>query len=157
MACIPKTYVTGIDLNEIELKQAKEVFGDKRNLRFTPDSIEALASDCLTFDIIVFAASIQYFPQFKETISSALGMLSPGGEIHILDSAFYKKSDIRAARERSQLYFASIGFNEMSSFYFHHGIEELEAFKYEIMYNPFAILNKLSFTKTPFYWIRIKI
>ena len=58
---IPGT-VTGIDINGTELEQAKRVFGEKENLTFLHSDIQNELLPNNFFDIIVFAATVQYFP-----------------------------------------------------------------------------------------------
>jgi ubiquinone/menaquinone biosynthesis C-methylase UbiE len=148
--------VTGIDINRIELKQAKKVFASKRNLNFIAGDIRSGILRDKKFDLIVFAASIQYFKSLKEIINTSLQYLTLQGEIHILDSHFYLPEKIFPARQRTKKYFAEIGLPEMSHYYFHHSIRELQSFNYKILYNPHSWLNKISFRKPPFHWIIIK-
>lgn len=115
--------VTGIELNSYELEQAKRVF-KKNNLSFTGGSYPgALANQ--QFDIIVFAASIQYFNPLPGIISSSINLLEHGGELHFIDSHFYSEPDLLHARQRSREYFTSIGFPGMIPFYHHHRLDDL--------------------------------
>lgn len=43
----------------------------------------------------------------------------------------------------------------MSGHYFHHSINELKAFEYELLSEENFIINKLLSIKVPFPWIRI--
>jgi len=147
--------VTGIDVNESELNQAKRVFGDRTNIHFLIGDIRDVPSD-KKFDIIIFAASIQYFPSFHLVVANALSILNPGGEIHILDSPFYRVTEIEDAERRSEIYYRSIGFGDMAKFYFHHSDEALDNYHYKILYNPFRPVNRLLRRKDPFPWICIK-
>jgi hypothetical protein len=63
---------------------------------------------------------------------------------------------VPAARQRTANYFASIGFPAMSANYFHHSLEDLKPFNYQILYNPHSVWNRLMQRKDNFYWIRIK-
>jgi ubiquinone/menaquinone biosynthesis C-methylase UbiE len=148
--------VTGIDINHIELQQAKKAFASKRNLNFVTGDIRTGALADKKFDLIVFAASIQYFKSLKEIINVSLQHLTLQGEIHILDSHFYSPEKIFAARQRTKKYFAETGFPGMSRYYFHHSIRELQPFNYKVFYNPRSWMNKILFKKNPFYWIIIK-
>ena len=49
-----------------------------------------------------------------------------------------------------------MGFEKMGKHYFHHSLEELELFHYEILYDANTVLNKLLKNKNPFKWICIK-
>ena len=135
--------ITGIDINESELNQAKRVFQNRANIQFLVGDISDALLD-KKFDIIVFAASIQYFPSLSQILGKAFSILNPGGEIHILDSPFYTDSEIADAERRSYNYYQSIGYWEMIPFYF------------QIMFDPNRSLNKLSWRKDPFPWICIK-
>ena len=153
-ATVPGT-ITGIDINSSELEQAKRVFGEKENLKFLQGDIQNQFLPDNFFDIIVFAASVQYFPSLKRIIQTAQQHLHPVGEIHILDSPFYKRSELEGAKDRTRKHYSSLGFSEMSSYYFHHCIDELKNFKYEILYNPDSLFNKFRRIKNPFYMIKI--
>ena len=148
--------VTGIDINRIEINQAKRVFACKRNLNFIAGDIRTGILADKKFDLIVFAASIQYFKSLKEIINTALQYLTLQGEIHIIDSYFYLPEKVFPARQRTKKYFAEIGFPEMSDYYFHHSNRKLQSFNYKILYNPHSWINKISFRKNPFHWVVIK-
>lgn len=146
--------VTGIDINEPEIQQAQRVFKSD-NLEFICTAFDASVYQEQKFDIILFAASIQYFKSLKEIIMSALCCLKHNGEIHITDTNFYTPVAAMKAVIRSEAYFASIGFPEMAGYYFHHSFKQLREFNYKVLYNPHRIINKIT-KKNPFYWIVIK-
>jgi ubiquinone/menaquinone biosynthesis C-methylase UbiE len=147
---------TGLDINTPELDQAKRIFGNISNLRFIHGDLENDLLRDEKFDMIVFASSIQYFSSIKQTIGLAVEHLTMLGEVHIMDSPFYKPSEIDAARERTKVYYGWAGFEEMASCYHHHTINELESFQFKILHHPHSWKNKLSIKKNPFYWITIK-
>ena len=155
LAQIPQIEVTGIDVNLHELDQARRLFGINNKLKFINSSIEQLDPE-KRFDIILFASSIQYFPSLQSVIIQSHNFLNPNGEIHILDTMFYKGSEVEKAKKRSSLYFESTGHTEMTGYYYHHKIEDLHVFNVSILTNPLSILNKLLKPANPFYWIRIK-
>ncbi len=148
---IPGSMVMGIDICRPELEQAGRVFFDKTNLEFCNCSLHDVSAT-KKFDIIVFAASIQYFPSIPEIIQEAMKSLNEGGEIHILDTKFYSETEVIAARKRSADYFKSQGSEEMSCFYFHHELNNLNGFSPSILFNPHNIRNRI-FHKGPFHWI----
>lgn len=156
LALVTKTNVTGIDINTIELEQAKKVFRNISNLTFKEGDIYSGILGDEKFDMIVFAASVQYFESLKEIIKTAMSYLTLQGEIHIVDSHLYQPYEIAPAMQRSKKYFTDIGFQEMTHFYFHHCIQEIEIFPFSILYNPNSGINKLLFRKSPFHWIIIK-
>lgn len=153
LSTIKKTTVTGYDINQLELYQARKVFGDRANLQFTSkDPFIETAK----YDVIIFAASIQYFESLAEIVSKAMYRLQPGGAIHIIDTHFYQPAEVPAAQKRTEDYFASIGFGSMSANYFHHSLEDLKSFDYRILYSPRSFWNRLLQRKDPFYWVCIK-
>lgn len=152
LSSLPLVDITGFDINSIELKQAKRVFDHISNLHFVDDMPEEPGQ----FDHIVFASSIQYFSSAKEIIEVFMQQLRPNGEIHLIDTAFYKQEEIAAAKERTAGHFNRSGFPEMSSFYFHHSWEELTPFRYEIKYQPSFVRRRFYNNKNPFPWICIR-
>lgn len=154
MSSLNNSRVIGADLNKIELQQAKRVFDNRANLSFETGGLGNIDPD-KKFDVIVFAASIQYFSSFDETIRSAFSHLNPHGEIHIIDSHFYQPKDLEKARQRSCAYFASMGNLAMNDFYFHHTMDSLNVFQYKILFNPSSVRNRITFTNDPFPWICI--
>jgi protein-L-isoaspartate O-methyltransferase len=148
--------VTGLDINSKELEQAKKVFGKVPGLDFINGSLQSEQLKDKKFDMIILAASIQYFPSLKETIKLALEYLTLLGEIHIMDSPFYQPQDLEAARQRTRAYYGTVGHPEMAAHYHHHTLSELDTFQYKILHHPFSWKNKLSIKKNPFYWITIK-
>lgn len=156
LTSLKNSFITGTDINKTELFQARRVFGKKPNLEFAEGDIRTIASDA-TFDVIIFAAAIQYFPSFDQIIGAALSHLNPAGEIHILDSHFYQTDELEKAKQRSQLYYQSIGYDEMAKFYFHHSFDSLKAFHYKLLFNPLNFKNKLFARNDPFPWICISV
>jgi 2-polyprenyl-3-methyl-5-hydroxy-6-metoxy-1,4-benzoquinol methylase len=156
LAAIEGSSITGIDINFTELQQAARVFSRIPNLRFEYGSLENSDEIERQYDIIVFAASIQYFSSLKDIIGTAMKMLRTGGEVHILDSPFYDPAALAAAKTRTQLYYTSMGFQELSKHYYHHCTEELSAFDFTVLYQPNALQHYLLKNKNPFPWICIK-
>lgn len=151
---VPNTIVVGLDINLLELQQGERVFAATANLKFVHGNLNAL--DQQQFDIIVFAASIQYFNSFSNIIRSALERLNSGGEIHILDSHLYYQTELAQAKKRSREYFYNRGFNKMDDFYFHHTLKDLDEFKFQILHDPNSIINRVLKKGNPFHWICIK-
>ncbi len=157
LATVARGEVCGIDVNRIELKQARKIFSQgERNLNFLYGDIRSGILAEKKFDLIVFAASIQYFRSLKEIVNTALQHLTLQGEIHILDSIFYSPQEIAFAKKRSKKYFTELGFPAMSKFYFHHGLQELKPFNYSVLHDPHIWMNRLFHRKNPFYQIVIK-
>jgi ubiquinone/menaquinone biosynthesis C-methylase UbiE len=156
LAANPMWQVTATDINQTELLQAQRVFGHLPNLQFVHDHLGEDSLTNKTFDIIVFAASVQYFPSLKETIGEALTHSSIRGEVHILDTAFYQPTELVAARQRSIDYYTQLGFPQMAQCYFHHSLQELEGFQYKLLHRPGRIWQGLGFVHHPFCHIQIK-
>jgi ubiquinone/menaquinone biosynthesis C-methylase UbiE len=156
LAAIPRNKVIGTDINFAELQQAANVFHDTPNLHFIYSNIESGVFEEGHFDIIVFAASIQYFPSLNEITRQSLKLLKPKGEIHIIDSHFYPLSELSAAKQRSLLYFEPAGFPEMANWYFHHSLDDLEQYNYSMLYDPDSLFTRFLRNKNPFPWIRIQ-
>lgn len=145
--------VVGLDINQAEISQASKVFV-KDNLEFVYDVFNDDTFADFKFDVIVFAASIQYFPSVKSIMDQALSMLNPDGEVHIMDTHFYKPEEVERANARSRNYYNSLGFPEMAGQYFHHSIEELSGMQHHILLNPNSIMRLLD-KRGPFHWITI--
>lgn len=155
MAGLKNTTVTGIDVNETELKQARTVFAAQTNLAYQYGDIRDAIFDDRRFDLIVFAASVQYFPSLKDIVQRALSLLHPGGEVHLLDTNFYTATEAPQAKERTRQYYTSLGFPEMAKFYFHHQLANLEGFHYTLLFDPRKQFNKLFHRADRFYWVKI--
>lgn len=156
LSVIPGVKVIGTDINFTEIQQAARIFQHISNLHFIYVHIEPGVFKEKKFDIIVFAASLQYFESLTEIINNTLRLLKPNGEIHIIDSAFYSLSELGAAKQRSRLYYQEAGFPEMANCYFHHRLDDLDNYNYKILYDPKSLFNKLLRNKNPFPWIRIR-
>ncbi len=156
LAAVTKGTVTGIDINEAALEQAERVFHYLPNLGFKYCTLQDEILLDKNFDVIIFAASIQYFPSLKKIISQALQYLTLQGEIHITDTFLYRQNQIAGARQLSKAYFRSAGVEAMAGFYFHHSIEDLKKFNCTILHNPTTFLNRFSTNKNPFYHVVIK-
>jgi len=154
MAGINDTKVVGLDINQVEINQATRVFRVD-NLQFVYDTFNDSTFEGETFDVIVFAASLQYFPSLINVLKQAQAILSQRGEIHIIDTPFYDSEDAAEAEQRSRNYYTELGFPEMADYYYHHSISEFWGFKYRVLFNPHSIINRL-FKKDPFYWITIR-
>jgi ubiquinone/menaquinone biosynthesis C-methylase UbiE len=153
LADIPGSLVTGLDINQAEINQACRVF-NKDNLEFVYDTFNEDAFADEKFDVIVFAASLQYFPSVKAILQQALALLDEGGEVHIMDTHFYKAEELSKANERSRNYYNAIGFPQMAEHYFHHSIEELSGLSHHILVDPGSIFSILV-KRGPFHWITV--
>ncbi|MBC3845570.1 class I SAM-dependent methyltransferase [Winogradskyella echinorum] len=149
-----KNKVIGLDVNRNELEQAARVF-KRQNLQYVYcDIFKKESGFKQQFDIITLNSCVQYFPDFRKLISTLKMFLKPNGEIHIIDSPFYKASQITEAKQRTLNYYNKLGFPEMASHYFHHSIDNLDEFEH-LYTNKHKLLNKILNKKdSPFPWIR---
>jgi ubiquinone/menaquinone biosynthesis C-methylase UbiE len=154
LAQIPGLQVTGLDVNQPELEQAVRVFGNTNPSFYYGDILDNIFDE-KKFDLIVINASVQYFSDFKGLIIKLLGLLADHGEIHILDSPFYAKSEVTAAKKRSLDYYTSMGFAEMADYYYHHSTNDLASFQAEFLYKPSKNIFFKFLRPAPFPWIRI--
>lgn len=149
--------VLGTDINIIELEQAKRVFNNMSNLDFKNGDFRDDELLDEKFDVIIFAASLQYFCSLDEIIPEAIKLLNKNGEIHILDTKFYTPGEVKDAAKRTQQYYSDLGYAEMADWYFHHSINSLETFNYKILFDPGSLKNKLFKKQDPFPWIVITL
>lgn len=147
--------LVGVDVSLNELKQASLAFQSVNLKWYCLDIMnEPLPEE--KFDIITFNASFQYFKNPLDIINVCKGYLSRHGEIHIMDSPFYSKEEITAAKGRSDLYYENMTSRQMSKYYFHHDIDELNKFNVQVMYDPNHWVYSWRKTfESPFHWIRI--
>ncbi|HXB91259.1 MAG TPA: hypothetical protein VNU72_03175, partial [Puia sp.] len=109
-----------------------------------------------TFDYIVFAATMPYFPSLKKVLHWTLTYLKPGGEIHLTDSYLYRPEELEIQRRKTLAYYTSLGYPEMADFYFHHSLTDLRSFHHEWIRKPHSMMNRVWGIRTPWPWIRIK-
>lgn len=146
------------DVNLTELKQAKRVFNSNRIKFFYADTFTAEFQQS-NFDLIIINSAVQYFSDLKKLIDRLFSLINDNGEIHIIDSPYYTKSNVEVACKRTENYFKTLGFPEMAEKYFHHTYDDLLNFNYKILYNPKSLKTKLSHlflgNVSPFPWIII--
>jgi SAM-dependent methyltransferase len=138
--------VTGIDLNMEELQQAERTFGTNPKLQWAYADVLTDTLPFPTYDIIIFGASCQYFDDIAKLTRHLNKMLSANGEIHLVDSVFYKQADAALASERSHTYYSNLGFPLMAQYYHHHTIEALKKTGYNKVYP--TLFSK----STPLQW-----
>jgi ubiquinone/menaquinone biosynthesis C-methylase UbiE len=155
IAEIPDTQVTGLDINFTELQQAARVFNDDPNLSFIHGDLRSPGLGEQQFDIILFAATVEYFPSLKKIVHRSLMYLKPEGEVHILDTRLHRQGEIPTARMRTLAYYTSLGYPEMADFYFHHSSRDLRSFHYALLYNPNSFTARLLGSRCDLPWIRI--
>lgn len=155
MGLIALTQVTGIDINKVELEQAKSVFDKRKNVDFLETDLRQNDLDGKKFDMLIFAGVLPWFDSLENIIPRALSLLNEDGEIHILDSFFYEPAAIDDAKKRCEAYYISLGFPEMAANYFHHSTDSLKNYHHRIQYDPHGFKNKILRNTDPFPWIVI--
>ncbi|MEW7280223.1 methyltransferase domain-containing protein [Aquimarina sp. 2201CG1-2-11] len=157
LSLIPNSEVFAVDLNQLELEQAVRIF-DKQNLYFIyADIFSSQAKILEGFDIVTVNSCIQYFSDLEVIVDVLTQKLTARGELHIIDSPFYDRTKVIAAKNRTTTYYREIGVPEMIDHYFHHSLSTIKEKSFEIVYQPkFSIFNKLIRKReNPFYWIKI--
>ncbi|MFN0034708.1 MAG: class I SAM-dependent methyltransferase [Saprospiraceae bacterium] len=153
----PDWDVWAVDLNQEELEQGARLFG-RENLQFAyADVLQGVLPENY-FDIIALAASVQYFPDLGELLAALRNLLNAKGEIHLLDSPFYKNEPERAAARRRTLeYYTKLGVPEMADFYHHHLWPEAENLGAENLNGGLKarFLQKAKWL-APFPWLRFR-
>jgi ubiquinone/menaquinone biosynthesis C-methylase UbiE len=159
LSAINNSPVTGIDINRFEIEQAKRVFGGKERLNFHSGNIfnDELFHE-KQFNVIVMAASIQYFNDIQKLFAHLLTLLRNDGEIHIIDSPFYEEKKIRKAHLATHDYYRHMSCEKMAEHYHHHLWSALDSFNYTVLNrsladNTFRFFNR---TRNYFPWVRIK-
>lgn len=158
LARIPHSTIYGVDLNDAELKQGAAVFSHQQNLFFCYGDIFQNIFPKSTFDVIVLASCIQYFPDFTRILETLMPLLTERGELHILDSPFYQSGEIPTAAKRTAAYYRDAGFPGMAGYYYHHSTEEIATHGGRYQYDPQQLSSKLQrkfFSKyqSPFPWL----
>jgi ubiquinone/menaquinone biosynthesis C-methylase UbiE len=132
LTTVPGSTVYAVDVNGLELTQGARVFPPTDRLRFVYGDILKDIFPPKTFDIIILASAIQYFPDLKILIKKLFSLLGDTGEIHILDSPVYDRTSISDAKNRTRNYYQSLAIPEMMKFYHHHAWEDLGEFNFRI-------------------------
>ncbi|TFF38215.1 class I SAM-dependent methyltransferase [Mucilaginibacter psychrotolerans] len=153
LAQIKAAKVIALDVNRTEVAQGERVF-KKQNLQFFAGSVDDGHFKGAKFDIIIFAASFQYFSPLADTIRKMQQHLADAGEIHLIDSNFYSAYNVDDAVLRTQEYYSAMGYPQMAGFYYHHTLDELAAFNPRVLSTPHSFRNRL-LKRSPLYWVRI--
>lgn len=151
----PRWAVFAVDLNQEELEQGARLFG-RSNLKFYYADILEDKFPEQPFDIILLAASVQYFPDLQRLIVCLRKQLAPNGQIHLLDSPCYgSREEQMAAKQRTVNYYQTIGAPEMAAFYHHHLWADVKALGGIDLNNTLwtKVLQKFGWL-SPFPWLK---
>lgn len=150
--------VVGVDVNRRELEQAESIFEKVDKVRLIYGDIFSLELDT-RFDVVLIYAAIQYFPDLDLLMKRIGDLLGNDGSLHILDSPFYDRSEVPAAKKRTEVYYTGRGKPEMAKYYYHHSWEALNKYNPLLHYDPSSfgskLKNKIS-ADSPFPWVEIK-
>lgn len=161
LAQISGCNVYAVDLNRKELEQGARVFSQTLSLKFIYGNIFENIFRPASFDLILLASSVQYFPDLNSLLKRLLELLKQDGEIHIIDTPFYTEELAGEAKRRSVDYYENLGYPEMAGHYYQHRWTELGEFDYKLKYDPKSYIVKFRrrFLKrivSPFPWIIIR-
>lgn len=155
MGKLEGVYVEAVDMNPVELEQAQRTKGDA-NVTYVHADIFQMAPHFMDrFDLVLLNASVQYFAELPALLRQLKEFLKANGAIHIMDSPFYNKSEVTAAKKRTEAYYTQMGFEHMAQWYYHHSWNNLPP--HELLYDPkgrSALVKKWK-PDSPFPWIRI--
>ncbi|HTP00991.1 MAG TPA: class I SAM-dependent methyltransferase, partial [Anaerolineales bacterium] len=158
LAAIPDARVCGLDQNPVELAQAARLF-TRQGLRFLKADIFIAPFPDGSFDAIVMASVIQYFPDLPALFDVVRRMLRAHGELHIMDSPLYQASDVEEARQRTRAYYAGLGVPQMADHYHHHLLNDVQPFSPRWHYRPAGNATRLTRilgrVDSPFPWFSI--
>jgi len=148
-----------VDLSLNDLKQGARIFSYE-NLKFIYADLFTVKFPRSSFDLIIMNSSIQFFSDLKILMRELFYLLTPYGEIHIIDSPFYDDEEIVIAKNKSVRYFEFLGISQMKEKMFQHSYRSLKNFNHSFLYDPRTIINKLiraAFGKdSPYPWLVIK-
>lgn len=155
-------HVTALDINEKELKQGIRVFGNTAKISFVYGNIFEDILSKSKFDVILLASSVQYFSDLNQLLNQLKTLLFSDGEIHIIDSPFYSEVNIISARSRTQGYYNSLGFPEMSDHYHHHTFDSFQDFTIEYLQSTGSLFQQIrkrisARFRPSFPWIKLTV
>lgn len=144
--------VTGMDVNNTELKQAKRVFGG--NINWLLEDVFLYQPD-QSFKFIILSASFQYFEHADKLLTKLLSLLAENGSLVIMDTFLYEENEIESAKKRSAAYYKSMGADTMLKHYFHRSKRDLFPHTFEYLFKAQGKWHRKLLKSTPFPIIRI--
>jgi SAM-dependent methyltransferase len=158
LSTIPGVHIWGVDRSGVELTQAARLF-QSSNTGFLSTNIFEPPFIHNSFNIIILASVIQYFPDLQALILKLRPLLTTHGEIHVMDSPIYNGKELISARERTFNYYGRLGLPEMADHYFHHTFDELKIFSTHWIYRPNKLKARIAILMgkaiSPFPWLSI--
>jgi SAM-dependent methyltransferase len=161
IAAMGAAHVVGIDVNEVELDQARRVFGHRANLEFRRHDLRG-GLPVERADVVLLASVIQYVADPVALVRRLLDECGADAEVHVLDTPVYDAAEVPAARARTDRHYASIGVPEMSELYHHHDWGAFRSLPMAVLYSPGTAWRRaerhlLRRTRSPFPWIRFTV
>ncbi len=144
--------VCAVDLNILELQQAARVFGTSAKLQWLYADVLQDEIPGAPFDVVVMAASYQYFAELDLLTQKLCSLLAPGGEIHIVDSMVYDPEQLTAASHRSLEYYTGLEAPEMAAYYFHHSNQALKQLGYKRRETRSKLSSLFMPARSPLQW-----
>jgi len=117
--------VIAMDAHLAELEQAAHVFAAHTVIWCLSDPRTVLFPQA-RFDVIAFAASLQYFPDLADLFHRVSKILAPGGRIHVVDTVLYDDPEAtEQAAARSAAYYRALGVPSMAHLYHAHALIDI--------------------------------
>lgn len=138
------TRVWGIDVSERDLRQAARVFVDRPSARFLLADVHTAALPAGQFTTIVLADSLQHLADPAAALAHCLSLLSPGGEIHVLDGPVWGAAAVTAARQRLAHQLAASGLEWTLADLSWPTWQMLRRFRPEVLHDPSTAGQRLA-------------
>ncbi len=144
--------ILGVDIDPQEIAQASRVFGSERLQFECGDIFELDISQ--RFDHIFVVGAIQYFADPIGLWSRLDALLTPSGEIHVLDSPVYAdRQAARQAEERGSAYYSDLGVAQMASLFHRHTFAAFPGFEIQRESWVGRIWRRVRRNRSPFVWL----
>lgn len=137
------TRVWGIDVNERDLRQAVRVFVDRPGAKFLLADVHTADLPVGQFTTIVLADSLQHLADPAAALTRCLRLLSPNGEIHLLDGPVWGAPAVATARQRMARQLGSSGLEWALEDLSWPTWQMLRPFRPEVLHDPSSTNQRL--------------
>lgn len=148
-----------VDFKLTDLKQGAKLFSSNK-IKFIYADLFSIKLPKSSFDLVIINSAIHFFSDFKNLMRELFYLLTPQGEIHIINSPFYKEDEIEIEKNKIFKYYDYLGVPLMKEKHFFHTLGNLNSFNYSILYNPYTFKTRflaVAFGKdSPYPWILVK-
>jgi len=131
-----------VDINLAALRTGAKIFTSPQ-LKFIYADLFKVKFPRSSFDIIVLNSSLQFFPDITVLMRELLYLITQDGEIHIVDTPFYKQEELALVESKTASYYKSLGIPQMKGKHFHCNYSSLSILNHTLLYDPRSIKNKL--------------